>query len=149
VPRRGLSDRDANIARVTRRLLPVGLVVAAAAAGVQGHGRLGFYLLVAAVPACAAAALALFGDLLDVPAGTAGVVLRLELALTVVGLVLLLVAAAARSAVPAGEPVPAPSAVALGAALALLVTQSLVGLVAPQAESARTGAAQLRRVPAR
>ena len=134
---------------MTRRLLPVGLVVAAATAGVQGHGRLGFYLLVAAVPACAAAALALFGDVLDAPAGSAGIAPRVELALTVGSLALLLVAAAARSAAPAGDQVPALSAVALGAALALLVTQSLVGLVAPQAESARTEAAQLRRAPAR
>src|SRR5688572_2412059 len=93
---RGLSGPDANIRRVTRRVLPVGLVVAAAAAGVQGHGRLGFYLLVAAIPAAAAAALALFGELLDAPATPGGAVLRLELALALGGLVLLLVATAIR-----------------------------------------------------
>jgi hypothetical protein len=123
---------------VTRRLLPVGLVVAAAAVGVQGHTRLGFYLLLAAVPACAAAALALFGDLLDAPDDQARVVLRTELALAVAGLALLVVAAAARSGAPEGEPVPALSAVALGACVGALVTQALVALVAPQPEGAES-----------
>jgi hypothetical protein len=121
---------------VTRRVLPVGLVVAAAAAGAQGHPRLGFYLLVAAIPAAAAAALALFGELLDGPGKAHPGVLRLELALAVGGLALLLVAAAARGGAPDGEAVPALSATALGACVGVLVTQALLAFVAPPAESA-------------
>ena len=130
VLRRALSGSDAKIRRVAPRVLPVGLVLTAAVVGASGHARLGFYVLVAAVPAAAAAALALYGDLLDAPAGAPDLAaLRLELGLAVCGLVLLVAAAAIRS--PGVDPTPAASATALGACVAVLIAQTLVAF-APQ-----------------
>lgn len=82
---------------MARRLLPVALVVAAAWADSRGLHELGFYLLVAAVPAAAVTALSLFGELVDLPARAPGEArTRLETALASLGLLLLLVAAALR-----------------------------------------------------
>lgn len=124
---------------MTRRVLPVGLVVAAAAAGVQGHPRLAFYVLVAAVPAAAAAALALYGELLDAgdrgPVGVLGV----ELALAVGGLLLLLAAATTRESVAGGDPIPAVSSSALGACVAVLVAQALVAFLPQPPERSVSG----------
>ena len=115
--------------RVTRRVLPVGLVLASLLAGAQGHPRLGFYLLVAAVPAAAAAALSVLGELLDAPQhDPARTVLQLELLLGAVGLTLLVAAAALRGD---GGPVPPVSATVLGACVAVFVAQAVVWLVAP------------------
>src|SRR5207248_7736195 len=57
--------RDGEPSRMARRVLPVGLVVAAAAADGAGVHGFAFYLLLAAVPAAAVAALDAFGELLD------------------------------------------------------------------------------------
>jgi hypothetical protein len=82
---------------VGRRLLPVAFVVAATWADARELHELGFYLLVAAVPAAAVSALSLFGDLVDLPARAPGEGrTRLETALASLGLLLLLVAAALR-----------------------------------------------------
>ena len=80
-----------------RRLLPVALVVAATWADSRDLHELGFYFLVAAVPAAAVSALSLFGELVEVPARARGEGrTRLETALASLGLLLLLVAAALR-----------------------------------------------------
>src|SRR3954463_14983799 len=50
---------------MTRRLVPVGLVIAAAAADGAGAHGLAFYALLLAVPAAAVAALEAFGRVLD------------------------------------------------------------------------------------
>jgi hypothetical protein len=50
---------------MARRAIPVGLVIAAAAADGVGAHRLAFYALLLAVPAAAAAALEAFGHVLD------------------------------------------------------------------------------------
>ena len=50
---------------MARRAIPVGLVIAAAAADGAGAHRLAFYALLLAVPAAAAAALEAFGHVLD------------------------------------------------------------------------------------
>jgi hypothetical protein len=50
---------------MARRAIPVGLVIAAAAADGAGAHRLAFYALLLAVPAAAVAALEAFGQVLD------------------------------------------------------------------------------------
>src|SRR4029079_11316588 len=50
---------------MTRRAVPVGLVIAAAAADGAGFHELAFYALLLAVPAAAVAALEAFGRVLD------------------------------------------------------------------------------------
>lgn len=113
--------------RVTRRVLPVGLVLVSLAAGAQGQARLAFFLLVAAVPAGAVAALTVLGELLDAsPNDPAWTVLQLELLLGAAGLALLVGAAALRGD---GGPVPPLSAAALGACVAVFVAQAVVWLV--------------------
>jgi hypothetical protein len=78
---------------VGRRLLPVVLVAASAVAQALGYEVASFYLLVAAVPAAAAASLAAFGDLVEHPAVLR---LRVETALTGLALASLVAAAAIR-----------------------------------------------------
>jgi hypothetical protein len=54
------------------RLSPAALVLAATIADARGGHTLAFYLLLAAVPAGAAAALGWIGELVDLPAGEHG-----------------------------------------------------------------------------
>lgn len=123
------------------RVLPVGLLLATLLADAQGLHRLGFYVLVAAIPAAAVAALSAFGDLVELPGRSAGEGLaRLEVVLGGLGLVLVLVAAATRG--QASETVPALAGSATVGALLVLGPGSLAGLL-------RRGAPRLRRVPAR
>src|SRR4051812_50176989 len=79
---------------MARRAIPVGLVIAAAAADGAGAHGLAFYALLLAVPAAAAVALEAFGHVLD------GADEHLHALLWTVVLVLLVVGAAVRS--PAG-----------------------------------------------
>jgi len=107
-----------------RRVLPVGLVVAAAAADGAGIHGIAFYLVLAAVPAGAVAALDAFGELLD-DAGSRlhAVPWAVVLALTVAG-------AAVRAPAVAEGTVPALARSALVACLAIFCVQALASLAA-------------------
>ena len=73
-----------------RRLLPLGLGVAAVLAQAVGESAIAFYLVIAAVPFTAVSGLASFGELIERP-GVAR--LRLETAAAALALVVLLAAA--------------------------------------------------------
>jgi hypothetical protein len=131
---------------VGRRLLPVALVVAATWADSRELHELGFYLLVAAVPAAAVSALSLFGELVDLPARARGEGrTRLETALASLGLLLLLVAAALRgNGVEADVP---PLAVStLVACLFVFGAQPLTALAATARSPLRHRSAERLRI---
>jgi hypothetical protein len=112
---------------MTRRVLPVGLVLAAALADVSELHELAFYLLVAAVPAMAVSALWLFGDLVDMPGGAAGeTAARLHAFFAALALVLTVIAAAARgqSALESGVP-----PLGMSALVGCLIVFTMQGLV--------------------
>jgi hypothetical protein len=114
-----------------RRALPVGLVLAAAFADLHGAHGLAFYLLVASVPATAVSALAFFGDLVEIPGGAAGIaVARVQAALATLGLVLVVIASAARGQSAIAGDVPALGVSALVAGLTVFAAQGLVALAA-------------------
>lgn len=115
------------------RLLPAALVLGALAADAAGLHGLASYLLLTGVPAAAWAALTLLGRLLDLPARTKGeAYVRFETSLASLGLVLVLVAAAARAqGAEAGE-VPRLTASAVAAALVIYLLQAGTSLVAPR-----------------
>jgi hypothetical protein len=135
--RKGTSAATAKLRAVGRRLLPVALVVSAAAADARELHEVAFYLLVAAVPAAAVSALSLFGEALDLPGDGA---VRLQAALAALGLVLVLVAAAIRGQNPVTE-VPPVAVSALMAALGVFAVQAVAALASPFAASRphRTG----------
>jgi hypothetical protein len=113
---------------VTLRVLTAALVLVAALADAASSPQLAFYALLAAVPAAAACGLSVFGELLDDRGQAAqGLVWAMVLMLVVVG-------AAARSPALLEGGVPAVSATALTACLALL---SLEGLMAAVTEFKR------------
>jgi hypothetical protein len=103
-----------------QRALPVLLLAAAMLADASGFDALTFYLLVAAVPAAAVAALSLFGELVELP----GRRLRLDVGLAALGLLCVVVAAASRGQAP--EAALAGSAAV--AALAVYGAQTLAAL---------------------
>lgn len=110
------------------RALTVGLVLAAVAADAHALHRLGFYLLVAAVPGAAIAALAAFGELVELPGHAPGQALaRLQALLGGLALALVVVAAAARGHATDGGTVPA---LAASASLGCLVVFAMQGLAA-------------------
>ncbi|MDQ2911020.1 MAG: hypothetical protein M3R39_08415 [Actinomycetota bacterium] len=107
---------------MTRRAIPVGLVVAAAAAdGAEAHG-LAFYALLAAVPAAAVLALSSFGDLLD------GTVDHVHALLWAVVLLLTVTGAAVRAPALAEGAVPALARTALLISLAVFCLQAVLGV---------------------
>jgi hypothetical protein len=109
---------------MARRAIPVGLVIAAAAADGAGAHGLAFYALLLAVPAAAVVALEAFGHVLD------GADEHLHALLWTVVLVLLVVGAAVRSpAVTAGS-VPGLARSALLACLAVFCVQAVVAAAA-------------------
>lgn len=113
------------------RTLPALLVLAAALADASGLHRLGFYLLIAAVPAAAVAALWSIGDVVETMRTVwADAVVRLQALLSGLVLVLVLVAAAARSQTIDTSTVPPLSASALVACLALFALQGALALAA-------------------
>jgi hypothetical protein len=109
---------------MARRLLPVALVLAAAAADGAGAHGLAFYALLAAVPAAAVAALDAFGESLAAAgSGLHAVLWGFVLVLTVIG-------AAVRAPLLAEGTVPAVGRSAVVACLGIFCFQALVGLVA-------------------
>jgi hypothetical protein len=105
---------------MTRRLVPVGLVIAAAAADGAGAHGLAFYALLLAVPAAAVAALEAFGHVLD------GADEHLHPALWTVVLGLVVVGAAVRAPGVTEGSVPALARSALLACLAVFCVQAAV-----------------------
>src|SRR3954452_21841696 len=109
---------------MTRRLVPVGLVIAAAAADGAGAHGLAFYALLLAVPAAAAAALEAFGHVLD------GADEHVHALLWTVVLVLLVIGAAVRSPSVTEGAVPGLARCALLACLAIFCVQAVVAAAA-------------------
>ena len=107
-----------------RRLLPVALVLIAAAADGAGSHGLAFYALLAAVPTAAVAALDAFGGALEHSQE------RLHALLWAVVLVLTVAGAAARAPALAEGSVPALGRSAVPACLAIFCIQAVVGLIA-------------------
>jgi hypothetical protein len=113
-----------------RRVLPIVLVLAAAVADASGLRTVATYLLVAAVPAAAAAALTVFGELVQRPGRSRGVGLaRTEAALSALALVAVVVAGAARGAAVEGAGVPPLAVSALVACIAAFALQACITLL--------------------
>ena len=108
---------------MARRALPVGLVVAAAAADGAGAHGLAFYALLLAVPAAAVVALDELGELLE------GKRDHVHALLWAIVLALIVVGAAARAPALAEGPVPPIGRVAVLACLTLFCVQAVLGLV--------------------
>lgn len=109
---------------MARRVLPIGLVVAAAAADGAGAHGIAFYALFLAVPAAAAVALDEFGELLDGGQDHVHAMLwAIVLALTVVG-------TAARATDLSRGLVPGIARTTLLACLAIFCVQAVLGLAA-------------------
>jgi hypothetical protein len=107
-----------------RRAIPVGLVVAAAAADGAGAHELAFYALLLAVPAAAVVALDTFGELLD------GAHNHLHALLWTVVLALIVVGAAVRAPAITEGAVPTLARSALLACLAIFCVQAVASLMA-------------------
>src|SRR3954462_2452616 len=105
---------------MARRLVPIGLVIAAAAADGAGAHGLAFYALLLAVPAAAVAALEAFGRVLD------GANEHLHALLWTIVLGLVLVGSAARAPAVAEGAVPGAARSALLACLAVFCVQAVV-----------------------
>jgi hypothetical protein len=113
-----------------RRVLPFVLVLAAAVADATGFRSPATYLLVAAIPAAAAAALTVFGELVQ-HSGRKGVALaRTEAVLSALALAAVVVAAAARGAAVDGAGVPPLAVSALVACIGAFALQAFVTLLA-------------------
>jgi hypothetical protein len=107
-----------------RRAIPVGLVVAAAAADGAGAHELAFYALLLAVPAAAVVALDTFGELLD------GAQNHLHALLWTVVLALIVAGAAVRAPAITEGAVPTLARSALLACLAIFCVQAVASLMA-------------------
>jgi hypothetical protein len=114
-----------------RSVLPVALVLAAAVADGSPLHPAAPYLLVAAVPAAAVAALTVFGELVQLSGGASVAAARAQALLGAVGLAAVVVAAAARTNAVGGEGLPPLAASAVAACLAAFALQGLVALLAP------------------
>ena len=109
---------------MTRRAVPVALVVAAAAADGAGAHGLAFYALLLAVPAAAVAALEAFGHVLD------GADEHVHALLWTVVLALVVVGAAVRAPAVTEGGVPTLARTALLACLAVFCVQAAVSVAA-------------------
>jgi len=107
-----------------RRAIPVGLVVAAAAADGAGAHELAFYALLLAVPAAAVVALDTFGELLD------GAQDHLHALLWTVVLALIVAGAAVRAPAITEGAVPTLARSALLACLVIFCVQAVASLAA-------------------
>jgi hypothetical protein len=123
------------------RAAPVLLVLAALGAQAYDRHGLAVSLLVAGVPAAAVSALVLFGRLVELPGGATGERrARAETSLAALGLVLVLVAAAAGSQAPQASSLPPLTNAAIVAALAVYVLQAVAALVSPASRPAAPAA---------
>jgi hypothetical protein len=104
---------------MARRAIPVGLVIAAAAADGAGSHQLAFYALLLAVPAAAVVALEAFGQVLD------GADEHLHALLWAIVLALVVVGCAVRASAVTGA-VPTLARSALLACLAVFCVQAAV-----------------------
>ena len=109
---------------MARRVVPIGLVIAAAAADGAGAHGLAFYALLLAVPVAAIAAFEAFGNVLD------GANEHLHALLWTVVLVLLVAGAAARSPAVAEGSVPTLGRAALLACLGVFCVQAAIAAAA-------------------
>jgi hypothetical protein len=109
---------------MARRAIPVGLVIAAAAADGAGAHGLAFYALLLAVPAAAVSALEAFGHVLD------GAPEHLHALLWTIVLGLLVTGAAVRAPEVTQGSVPALGRSALVACLAVFCVQAAVAAAA-------------------
>jgi hypothetical protein len=109
---------------MARRAIPVGFVIAAAAADGAGAHGIAFYALLLAVPAAAAAALEAFGHVLD------GADDELHAILWTLVLGLLVTGAAVRAPEVTAGSVPALARSALVACLAVFCVQAAVSAAA-------------------
>ena len=109
---------------MARRAIPVGLVIAAAAADGAGSHGIAFYALLIAVPAAAVAALEAFGHVLD------GARDHLHALLWTVVLALVVVGAAARAPAVTEGAVPGLARSALLACLAIFCVQAFAAAAA-------------------
>jgi len=109
---------------MTRQAIPVGLVVAAAAADGAGAHEFAFYALLLAVPAAAVVALDTFGRLLD------GARDHLHALLWTVVLVLIVVGAAVRAPAVTEGAVPTLARSALLACLVIFCVQAVASFAA-------------------
>jgi hypothetical protein len=109
---------------MARRAIPVGLVIAAAAADGAGAHGLAFYALLLAVPAAAVAALETFGRVLD------GADEHLHALLWTVVLALVVIGAAVRGPAVTQGVVPTLGHSALLACLAVFCVQAVVAATA-------------------
>ena len=114
---------------MSSRVLPAVPVVIAALADVYDLHRLGFYLLVAAVPAAAVSALWSVGDVVEAAQTRSHETsVRLQALLSALVLVCVLVAAAARGQATDASSLPALSASALVTCLGIFALQGAVAL---------------------
>lgn len=116
---------------MTARVLPAALALAAALADARGRHELAYWLVVAAVPAAACAALSGFGALVEaVPRSDEEARARAFTGLGGLALALIVLAAAVRSPARLDHAVPALGSSALTAALALYGFQAVVAVAA-------------------
>jgi hypothetical protein len=116
---------------MTARALPAALALAAALADSYGRHEVAYWLVVAAVPAAACAALSGFGALVEaVPRSDEEARARAFTAFGALALALMVLAAAVRSPAHLDHTVPALGSSALAAALALYGFQAVVVLTA-------------------
>jgi hypothetical protein len=112
-----------------RRALPVALVLAAVAADAAGLHVVATYVLVASVPAAAAAALTVLGEGVLRPGGLARLAAYTQALLAGAGLAAVVVAAAARANAVEGEGLPPLAASAVVAGLGAFALQAFVALL--------------------
>jgi hypothetical protein len=105
---------------MARRAIPVGLVIAAAAADGAGSHQVAFYALLLAVPAAAVVALEAFGAVLD------GADDHLHALLWAIVLALVVLGCAVRASAVANGAVPTSARSALLACLAVFCVQAAV-----------------------
>jgi hypothetical protein len=114
------------------RLAPLALVLSAVVADSRALHELAFYLLVAGVAVAAVSALSLFGELVELSERRHGEgYARLEVLLAVLGLICILVSAAARGHVSEGTAAPQPAISALVAAVAIYAVHAAATLYRP------------------
>lgn len=125
------SDPKVNLWSVTRRAVPVSLLLLAAVAHSTARDELSFYVLLVAIPLVAVAGLGELGELLDLPGPVQEQPLAaLQAMLWGAALGLMVVATSARAGVLEGAPVGAVGDAALVGCVAALSVEGVLALVA-------------------